>query len=223
MNGGARPFFALRYARAYPRFAFAAATGLAAALLTPDSWAPTTRILVAWNAGALALIASLAILMRDSDEATIRRRAARQDVNPFVIVLVVVVATFASLGAIVVELGAGKALQGWNKAGPIGLAIVTILSGWAATHLVFTLHYAHEYFGDGRDGARGGLDFPGGARPDYSDFVYFAFVIAVASQTADVAITSRAMRRLAVTQGVFAFFYNLAVLGLTVNIAASLL
>ena len=223
MNGAARPIFALRYARAYPRFALAALVGLAAALLAPASLAATTRVLVAWNAGALTLIAALAILMRDADEATIRRRAARQDVNPFVIVLVVVVATFASLGAIIAELDASKALQGWDKAGPIGLAAVTIVSGWAATHLVFTLHYAHEYFGDGQDGARGGLDFPGDARPDYADFVYFAFVIAVASQTADVAITSRAMRRLAVTQGVFAFFYNLAVLGLTVNIAASLI
>ncbi|MBL8589542.1 MAG: DUF1345 domain-containing protein [Methylobacteriaceae bacterium] len=223
MSGATRAFFALRYARAYPRFAFALAMALAAWLLAPAALPSATRLLVAWNAGAFALIAALLWLMRDADEATIRRRAARQDVNPFVIVLVVVVATFASLGAIVAQLGASKGLEGWDKAAHVGLVVATIVSGWAATHLVFTLHYAHEYFGDGEDGARGGLDFPGEQTPDYSDFVYFAFVIAVASQTADVAIVSRAMRRLAVTQGVFAFFYNLAVLGLTVNISASLI
>ena len=47
-------------------------------------------------------------------------------------------------------------------------------------------------------------------------------MIGLASQTADVSTTSRPMRLLTVLHGTLAFFYNLAILGLTVNIASGL-
>jgi uncharacterized membrane protein len=45
----------------------------------------------------------------------------------------------------------------------------------------------------------------------------------VACQTADVKITSQAMRRVALVHCVLAFFFNSAVLALTINIAAGLI
>ena len=216
-------FLALRYARAYPRLFLALALMGVVFALAPSAWSVESRALIAWNVGAAALIVSLAWMVARSDHDRMKRRAAEQDVNPAFIVSIVVVATLASLAAIGMQLGASKSLAGWDKAGHIGLAVATIVTGWIAAHLLFTLHYAHEYYGDGSDGARGGLDFPGEPHPRYVDFLYFAFVIAVATQTADIAIRSRAMRGLALAQGVFAFFYNLAILGLTVNIAASLI
>jgi uncharacterized membrane protein len=48
-------------------------------------------------------------------------------------------------------------------------------------------------------------------------------VIGVACQTADVGISSGAMRRTAAVHGVLAFFFNRAVLALTINIAAGLI
>jgi uncharacterized membrane protein len=42
------------------------------------------------------------------------------------------------------------------------------------------------------------------------------------AQTSDVAVTSRAMRRLALAHGVVAFFYNTLILALAVNVAAGL-
>jgi uncharacterized membrane protein len=58
--------------------------------------------------------------------------------------------------------------------------------------------------------------------PDYGDFLYFSFTIAVASQTADVSITSRQMRRLVLVQALLSFVFNTTILGFTVNISASL-
>jgi uncharacterized membrane protein len=54
------------------------------------------------------------------------------------------------------------------------------------------------------------------------DFLYFSFTIAVASQTSDVVLRSTAVRRTALAQSVLSFFFNVAVLGLSVNIAAGL-
>jgi uncharacterized membrane protein len=94
---------------------------------------------------------------------------------------------------------------------------------------MFALHYAHDYFAatdtmdDGPDSLRGGLSFPQTENPDYYDFLYFAYVIGVASQTADVSITSKAMRKTALVHCILAFFFNSAVLALTINIAAGLI
>jgi len=61
------------------------------------------------------------------------------------------------------------------------------------------------------------------AEHDYWDFLYFSFTIAVASQTSDVMVCSREARRTALAQSILSFFFNAAVLGLSVNIAAGLL
>ena len=68
----------------------------------------------------------------------------------------------------------------------------------------------------------GGLEFPGGHLPEYSDFLYFSFIIGVACQTGDVDISSRHMRRMALLHGLIAFLFNTVILAATINIAASL-
>ncbi len=65
--------------------------------------------------------------------------------------------------------------------------------------------------------------FPGTATPDYFDFLYFSYIIGVASQTADVEITAKEMRRVSLAHSILAFFFNSAVLALTINIAAGLI
>ena len=86
---------------------------------------------------------------------------------------------------------------------------------------IFAMHYAHEFYGEGRDHREGGLQFPGEGEPDYWDFVYFSFVLGMTFQVSDVSITSRVIRRLAVSHGIVAFVFNTALLALMVNIAAN--
>ncbi len=54
------------------------------------------------------------------------------------------------------------------------------------------------------------------------DFLYFAVVIGMTSQTSDVSISSSALRRLVLIHGVIAFFFNTTLLAITINIAAGL-
>jgi uncharacterized membrane protein len=68
------------------------------------------------------------------------------------------------------------------------------------------------------------LRFPDGlTEPDYWDFLYFSFTIAVAVQTSDICVMSRPMRKMVLGQSVLSFFFNLAILGLSINIAAGML
>ena len=148
--------------------------------------------------------------------AHIRRNAVLQDDGRFVILLVTAIGAFASIAAIVFELGAAYA-----GAPELALATLTIALSWAAVHTTFALHYAHEYY---RGTKPGGLQFPSGDQhedADYWDFVYFSFVIGMTAQVSDVGITDKTIRRTATAHGVISFVFNTALLALMVNIAAS--
>jgi uncharacterized membrane protein len=69
----------------------------------------------------------------------------------------------------------------------------------------------------------GGLQFPEDDKPDYWDFVYFAFVIGMTFQVSDVAVTQKSIRRLVVAHGVLSFFFTTAFIAMTVNIAAGVI
>jgi uncharacterized membrane protein len=204
----------VRVIRARPRLFLAVLLGLAVATLLPAEWRLATRSLLAWDI-ALGLYLALAFrLMTNRDVKQIRRRAARQDEGRLTILTLVVAAAMASLLAILIELGGAN-----RQPTHLALAAVTILLSWAFTHMIFAIHYAHEYYDEKADKG-GGLNFPGDEPPDYWDFVYFSFVIGMTSQVSDVAVTSRAFRRLVAAHGVVSFIFNATLLALTVNIAA---
>ena len=71
-----------------------------------------------------------------------------------------IVATFASLVAVVFALGGAKQGTQYGATSHVLLAIATILLSWTFVHTIFSLHYAHEYYGERGDGQIGGLQFP---------------------------------------------------------------
>jgi uncharacterized membrane protein len=204
----------VRIVRARPRLFLCALLAIAVAALLPADWRVATRVLAAWDAGVAVYLAAVFVLMR-SDVGRIRRRAALQDEGRFVILMLVAGAALASLGAIVWQLGAGR------MPSHLALATATILLSWMFVHVIFALHYAHEFYAAGGHGA--GLTFPGGEEPDYWDFLYFSLVIGMTSQVSDVAVTGRTIRRTVAAHGVVSFLFNAALIALTVNIAASAL
>jgi uncharacterized membrane protein len=210
-----------------PRLSSAILVGVvvAAALgLVPNlRW--STRAVFAWDAVLAVFIGSTLWMMRECDEDKIRVRAAKEDEGQHFILALAVVASAASIVAIAAELSLAKSEHGLIKALRIVLAFGTVLASWFFVQMVFALHYAHEYYGDrgGQDGGRkGGLAFPGDDTPDYWDFLHFGSIIGVAAQTADVAFTSKTMRRTGTVHGMVAFVFNTVVLALTINLLAGL-
>ncbi|MEN9709853.1 MAG: hypothetical protein RIQ68_2261 [Pseudomonadota bacterium] len=212
-----------------PRLIIGILAGLFVGFLCPLDWQLATRLLLAWNAGVLLYIVLTFIMMVRDDLDRFHQRTSVQDEGRFVILTISIVAAVFSIAAIVVQLAATKDMSGLDKYFHVGLAATTIVTGWTFIHLTFALHYAHEYASERRnrpdlpEKIRGGLDFADTLKPDYSDFLYFAFIIGVASQTADVAVCSPTMRRIALVHGIVSFFYNTTILALTINIAAGLI
>lgn len=200
-------------------------------VIEPPSFRLSARLLVAWNLGTWLYIALALAMMLHATEQSIKRHAEIGDESRFVVLTFACLATIASLAAILAELAAAKDAAELQKALHLGLAGLTILSAWTFIHLIFTQHYAHEYFierdGDGDPAtpptSEGGLHFPGTPQPHFTDFLYFSYVIGVACQTADVETTSHAMRRVALIHCILSFFFNTTILALTINIAAGLI
>jgi uncharacterized membrane protein len=201
------------YAR--PRMFFSILIGFVAFFFLPGSLRLVTRLLICWDIFITLYLTLVYTMVVRSGLAHIKRNAALQDDGRFLILMVTALGAFASIAAIVFELGASH-----RSVPELALATVTIALSWAAVHTIFALHYAHDYY----RGKPGGLQFPSGDQhdhADYWDFVYFSFVIGMTAQVSDVGITDKTIRRTATAHGIISFVFNTALVALMVNIAAS--
>ena len=220
----ARPIMPIRLARLHARLLISVAVGMTVTLvLAMTDWSMATKLLMGWDTGVLLYLVLVYQLMITCGIDEIRRRAAEDDEGAVALLVLTGVSGLAIMGAIVAELSLAK-IAGQPQSGyGVAIAMITIMVSWAFVHTIFALHYAHEYYGERGDHAIGGLNFPGRQAPDYWDFLYFSLVIAMTSQVSDVAITSKVIRRIVTVHGALSFFFNVAVLALTVNIVSNLI
>ena len=207
-----------------PRIYVGALVGLGVLLLLPRSVSPDVRGATAWCAGGATYLILAHRVMHRCQSDRIRSRAALHDDSGMVILALILLAIFASVAAILGLATEAKAAAGGGKLLYVALAAATIVVAWTVMQVAFTLHYAHEHYAphhQARDG-RSGLTFPGELNPDYWDFLYFATSIGATSQTSDVSIGTKGLRRLVTLHAAVAFFFNTMILAMTINLAASM-
>lgn len=214
----------LRPVQVQPRLYIAAAIGIVVAAIVPGPVSAVTRLLFGWNTAVWLYLALIGWMIRGTSHIELRRFAIAHAERAGAVLGAVIAAAVASVAAIIVELAAAKG-PGASYALPhVLLALSTVAGSWLLLPTLFSLTYASRFYRS-HEGPGVGLAFPGfdeDSHPDYWDFLYFSFTIAAASQTADVAITNRSMRKLVLLQSVLSFAFNTTILALTVNIAAGL-
>ncbi|MDI1246180.1 MAG: DUF1345 domain-containing protein [Rhodoferax sp.] len=199
----------------------AALVGIAAFWASPVSIDVIPRILIGWNVTVWLYLALIGWMMLQADHARLRRIAVAQAEGAAAVLAIVILGALVSLAGIVVELSAAKVPGAPHAISHILFALATVAGSWLLVPTMFALTYASLYF---RPPQNNGLKFPdtdANFRPDFGDFLYFSFTIAVASQTADVSVSTQAMRRLVLMQSILSFGFNTAILAFTINIAAS--
>lgn len=208
--------------RARPRLVIAVVAGIAAGLLLPPDWNVVTRVLAAWNIVAWSYLCMMAWLMTRAAHSTVRQIAEREDETAAAVVTIISTAALLSVAAIVLELADIKSLPPQQRALHYLFTAATLLGSWCMVGIIFAVHYAHMYYRAAEKDRP--LRFPNDEHnPDYWDFLYFSFTIAVAAQTSDVTVLSRPMRKAVLAQSVLCFFFNAAVIGLSINIAAGVI
>ncbi|MGA9333554.1 MAG: DUF1345 domain-containing protein [Rudaea sp.] len=176
---------------------------------------PASSVLAAFDIAAVIYLIATATMFFGSSPASMRRHARKQDQGYWGFLLSSAAVSIVALVALGIELHASKG----SSAIEIVLATCSLLLAWLFLNTIFAVHYAHEFYGDS-GGKRSGLEFPGTREPDYWDFVYFAFVIGMTFQVSDVQISEREIRRVALVHALIAFFFNVIVIALSVNIVA---
>jgi uncharacterized membrane protein len=174
-----------------------------------------TAILLAFDLAAVVFLSILARLFNKAATSHMRSQAQAQDTGRWGVLWSGIVLSTVVLVALSNELHAAKA------GGVLALAVgaLSVVLSWLFLNTMFAIHYAHGFYGDFGD-KHTGLDFPGTEQPDYWDFVYFAIVIGMCFQVSDVQITSRYLRRVVLLHSVIAFFFNVFIIAITVNIVA---
>jgi len=210
-----------RVLRNRPHMMIGALAGILVAALVPHPVRLVARILTGWDAAIWVYLVQIWSRMAFTTRRNVRRHARREDENAGIVLFVICMATVASLAAIVFELGTTHDLGIASKVLHSLLTWMTLIGAWFLIPTIFTLHYARLYYTSPPDSPA--LIFPErGTAPNYWDFLYFSFTIAVASQTADISLGNYIARRTALAQSILSFYFNIAVLGLCVNIAASM-
>lgn len=219
-----RPLHRLGSLPALLRLLVAALLAAVTYALLPAAQHLLTRLVAAWDVFALASLALLwaAIVTADADH--IRAVARTEDPGRVWSFVFILATSLASLLAVVALLDVMHNEQNGHPARYAALSVVGVTTAWLLVHTLFTLRYAHLYYDPVRPGGEGGLTFPDQLPdPDYLDFAYFAFVIGMTAQTADISISSRQLRRVALLHGLISFGFNTAVVALTVGAVAGVL
>ena len=188
---------------------------------------PLSHVMISWLTFSLAILTIDWLVFYTTPSKQIRKQAQVEDGSRFIIFAIVLVATLASLLAVgsllIQEKDPHKLLH-------IAVAIPSMLFSWSLVHTIFTVRYAHLYYGDHKEKENAparGLDFPDeestpNDNPDFIDFAYFSFIIGMTFQVSDVEVTSKAMRRIALFHGLLSFGYNTVIVALTINVIAGL-
>jgi uncharacterized membrane protein len=206
--------------RLRPRLLAALLVGMVAAAIWPGPLNWQTRALIGWNIVVwiyLPLVIWMMLGRSGSTDVQKRARALAEGIP--VVLMLAVLGALASMAAITLELQHARQAQDSRY---MLLALTTVAGSWLLLPVEFGLAYASVYH---RRGASAhGLEFPGdNGPPDYGDFLYFSITVAATSQTSDVSVSSRAMRRLVLLQALLAFIFNTGVLALAINILAGLI
>lgn len=212
-----------RFVGARPRLLIALALGLASEILLPQALEPATRMLIGWNIVVWSYLIMVAGLMIRASSARVRATAEKEDPSATVVLALMSITAIASLAAIVLELAATRELRAGERLIHYALTASTLLGSWLFVNTMFTLQYARMFYRATED--RRPLRFPDAstAAPDYWDFLYFSFTIAAAAQTSDVTVMTRSMRKAVLGQSVLGFLFNVAIIGLSINVAAGLI
>ncbi len=212
----------IAHLRAGTRLASALLVGGLTFWLLPSGVTLEMRAVASWDGFALVALALTWLTILTLNPSQIRQLAQREDPSRLLALVLVVLGAGASLLGVLVLLQASVKMQSGDKTQAIVLALSAVAQAWLLIHTVFTLRYAHLYHSAPESACA--LEFPGGeADPDYLDFAYFAFIIGMTAQTADVNIRGRAIRRTALLHGMVAFAFNTAVVALSIGVLTTLL
>src|SRR4051794_18788523 len=149
--------------------------------------------LVGWDLGTLVYLLWVWHLGRRLDSEGTAEAAVREDPTRPVRDVILLVASIASLAAVIYTIADAAHSSGIGRVLRVALGITSIAGSWFLVHTIFTMMYARQYYIN----EDGGIDFNTDDPPVWTDFAYVAFTIGMTFQVSDTNLQTAALRRLA--------------------------
>lgn len=165
--------------------------------------------------GAAFVLTGVVALWPMTSDST-RRNARREDYQPHVEELLVVVAALASLVGIVIVL---VLRHSSTEKAAAAVGLVGVFMAWATLHMMYAARYAHHYYED----PAGGIDFNNDKPPSYRDFFYFSYNLGMTYQVSDTSVSSTAIRAVVLRHCLLSYVFGTVILAATINLVAGLI
>ncbi len=176
-------------------------------------------ILWGWDAGVVCLLSWVWLAISKLSIPETKSHAGREDPSTPMAELLVLVAGVALLAAVGLVLIRAAHAMGGTKAYLIALGVLSVALSWSMIHTVFTLRYARSYYSR----PQGGVDFNESDLPTYLDFAYLALTVGMTFQVSDTNLTSKAIRRIALSHAALSYLFGAVMVALVINVVSSLL
>lgn len=201
------------------RVAIAASVGIVAGGVASifTFWQAAT--LIGWDVGALLLMLWIWWAVGPLSPEASQTHASREDPSLRLTELIVLAAGVALLAAVGLALVRAGQATGGTKAYLIALGIASVALSWGLVHTVFTLRYARSYYSR----PVGGIDFNEDDPPTYLDFAYLALTIGMTFQVSDTNLTTKTIRRIALSHALLSYLFGAVIVALVINVVSSLL
>lgn len=184
-------------------------------------------LMISWDCFVGSVILLVWLMFIIAKPWQVKRLAGMQDSSRSFIFIVIAMAAFASVFAVIILLESTAHFTHEQVLRHILLAILSVVCSWVLLHTIFALRYAHMFYDQlhEEDGHLYGygLLFPEEKSPDYLDFAYFSFVVGMTFQVSDVEISSRKIRRLTLVHSLLSFFFNTIIVALSINVVSGLI
>jgi uncharacterized membrane protein len=200
------------------RLATAVAMGAIAAVVSALTCPWQTVPLLAWAAASVTWLLMVWTRVAPLDAMSTSVLAVRQDPRRATRDLLLLIASVASLVAVVIGLIKANGASGDDRTLLFSAAIVTIVVSWGVLHTVFALRYAGIFY----EGTDGGIDFNEDDKPCYLDFAYLAFTIGMTYQVSDTNLTTKEIRHTALRHALLSYLFGTVIIAATINLAAGL-
>lgn len=151
--------------------------------------------------------------MRGADSKMTATVAKRDDMNHSLSDAIVLLASLASIGAVVYLLVSKD-----SSMLHIGLGLASIIISWATVHMLYAVRYAAMYYSD----PEGGVDFNSKEQPRFSDFLYLAYTVGMTYQIADTDISTSKFRAVVLGHAALSFIFGTAIIATTINFLVNL-
>ncbi|GAA4376484.1 DUF1345 domain-containing protein [Paeniglutamicibacter cryotolerans] len=210
------PFDTRRH-RSRLRISLMLVIGLVVAVPVGIFWSWDYAPALGWAAAALTFLVMVWSVIGRLDADGTAAHATREDPGRTVSDVLVLSATVASFGGVVLILLDAGSAQGPTKAAIIGVALASVALSWVLVNTLFMLRYASLYYR-----GRAGVDFNEDSPPHYRDFAYLSFTVGMTFQVSDTNLKTNEVRSTVLRQALLAYVFGAIVLATSINLVSGL-